>query len=853
MKIDKNDRCCSTSARRAPDDEGLPRSMTQPHGGNGNGKGNGNGNGSGRHQLVSSELSGFYRLPMAQRRALVAELADLSEEDTRVISGEACLCGEQADNMVENALGVMGLPLALCVNLTINGRDWLVPMAVEEASVVAAASHAAKLLRAGGGIETVVSPPHMIGQIQVLDVPDPAAAERAVIAAREELIASANTLDACLRSFGGGAVDVELRHLPPGGPDDPCGPMLIVHLIVDVRDAMGANTVNSMCEHLAPRIAELTGGRVRLRIISNLADRRTVRVRGRVPFAALEGRGCTSAAELARGIEEASVFAERDPYRAATHNKGIMNGVDAVVMAFGQDWRAVEAGAHSFAARGGRYTALARWRVRGGEGDDGALEGEMELPMTVGVVGGITSVHPTVQTCRRLSGVGSAADLASIAAAVGLAQNLGALRALAAEGIQEGHMRVHARNLAVAAGAVDSEVKQIARMIADRGAITIAAAREALVEVRAASVVQSDAARIRARFKQLRERHLQAIMALMEGVVREAHLDGTSLAKMCNYHLDTGGKRLRALLPLLVAEALGVEPARLVPFGAACEMLHNATLVHDDVQDEDRMRRGRATVWHRFGVPQAINLGDAMFYLTLLLVHRLDSPLGRRDAVARQVLRETLRVIEGQERELHLKRVARPSLDEYFAMVEAKTSGLFALPMTGAAALCGQPRAIVEGLTEAARHMGVLFQIQDDLLDLYGDKGRETRGADIAEGKRSILVVHALQTASASDARRLTEILDKDREATGADDVGEALAIFERTDALGRALREIASRRDHAIHVAALAEQPQLQSVVEGMCDLFLEPIQPVIAATTGGGGNGSRRRTRAHAADATT
>ncbi len=826
---------CETRKSRRNCCKGLPSRMTNDDG-NGARAGRGEAAPAEGDREHSSELTGFYRLPIAQRRMMIAELADLSEEDLRVISGESCLCAEQADNMVENALGVTSLPLALCVNLQVNGRDCLVPMAVEEASVVAAASHAAKLLRAGGGLETIVSPAHMIGQIQVLEVEDAGRAEAALLAAKPELLAAANTRDACLVGVGGGARDLEVRHLPPEGPDDPCGPMLVVHLIVDVRDAMGANTVNSMCELLAPRVEELTGGRVRLRIISNLADRRTVVVRGRVPFAALEGKGGKSAEELARGIEEASVFAERDPYRAATHNKGIMNGVDAVLVAFGQDWRAVEAGAHSFAARSGRYTALARWRVR-----EGALHGEMELPMTVGVVGGVTGVHPTVQACRRLSHVTRAAELASLAAAVGLAQNLGALRALAAEGIQEGHMRVHARNLAVSVGAVGHEVKAVAKRIADQGRIQVEAAREALQEIRAKSVVVSDAARIRARFKSLRQSHLKSIMSLCDGVVREAGLDGTSLAKMCDYHMDTGGKRLRALLPLLVGEALGVEPARLVPFGAACEMLHNATLVHDDVQDVDRMRRGRETVWHRFGIPQAINLGDAMFYLTLLLVHRLDSPLARRDAVARLVLRETLRVIEGQERELHLKRVARPSLDEYFSMVEAKTSGLFALPMAGAAALCGQPRNVVEGLNEAARHMGVLFQIQDDLLDLYGDKGRETIGADIAEGKRSILVCHALQTASASDARRLREILDRAREETSPSDVAEALEIFRATEALPRALREIAERRDRALHLDVLLEQPTLQSVVEGMCDLFLEPIQTVIARTEAEGGNGSR------------
>jgi hydroxymethylglutaryl-CoA reductase len=759
---------------------------------------------------------------MAQRRSRVAEIADLSEDYLRVISGECGLSAEQADNMVENALGVVGLPLALCVNLRVDGRDWLVPMAVEEASVVAAASHAAKLLRAGGGTWTEVSPAHMIGQIQLLDVPDHDAAEAAILAARSELIAQANTRDACLVSVGGGARDVQVRRLPKL-ESDPVGPMMIVHLIVDVRDAMGANTVNSMCEIIAPTLARLSGGRVRLRILSNLADQRTVRVTGVVPLSALRGKGCSSPEDLARGIEEASAFAERDPYRAATHNKGIMNGVDAVLVAFGQDWRAVEAGAHAYAARSGRYTALTRWRLV-----DHALHGELKLPMCVGTVGGITAVHPFFHVAQRVSGVKCAAELASITAAVGLAQNFGALRALAAEGIQEGHMRVHARNVAVAAGAVGHEVKEVARLIADQGSVTLAGARKALQLTREPTD-KITPARIHARFSNLRERYLAGILDLIDEVLRASSPSDSTLRRMCTYHLETGGKRLRALLPLLVAEALGFDPERLIPFGAACEMLHNATLVHDDIQDGDRMRRGQETVWARFGAPQAINLGDAMFYYTLLLVQRLDVPLARREGASRRVLHETLRVIDGQEREFALKRIACPSLEEYFSMVEAKTSGLFALPMAGAAEISGQPAAIVDGLQEAARHMGVLFQIQDDLLDLYGEKGREAYGSDVREGKISILVVHALRAAPAADSRRLREILTKERDATTSEDVAEAVEIFGRAGSLPAALREIAGRRARALRALAPMEHQHLSTVVEAMCELFLAPIQKVI------------------------
>jgi hydroxymethylglutaryl-CoA reductase len=775
---------------------------------------------------LNSELAKFYRLSMARRRARVAELTSLTEEDLRVIMGDEGLAPEQANRMVENVLGVLGVPLALCVNLTVDDKDWLVPMAIEEASVVAAASHAAKLLRAGGGIRTAVSPAHMIGQIQVLDVREPEVAEQALLAVREELLESASTCDPCLIRAGGGAVDLEVRHLPPLPEDDHLGSMLAVHLVVDVREAMGANTVNTMCEHLAPRIEELTGGRVRLRIVSNLSDRRTVVAEGAVPLSALENKGAKGPLDLARGIEEASIFAERDPYRAATHNKGIMNGVDAVLVAFGQDWRAVEAGAHAYAARDGRYTALARWRCERGE-----LRGRLELPMPVGLIGGVTRVHPTCQVARKIAQVKTVAELASLTAAVGLAQNLGALRALAAEGIQRGHMRAHARNVAVAAGAVEAEVDEVATAMADRGLVNFDAAKEALAGCRVSRTPITDGVQIRARFNELRRVHLPAILELIEDTLAEATPEGSTLTRMCAYHMESGGKRLRALLPLLVAETLGVDPASLVPFGAACEMLHNATLVHDDLQDGDRFRRGVETVWHHFGTPQAINLGDAMFYYTLELVHRLQLPLGRRDAAARRVLRETLRVIDGQEREFLLKQVERPTLADYFAMVEGKTSGLFALPIAGAATLCGASGPIVRGLQEAARHMGVLFQIQDDVLDLYADKGRDARGSDIREGKRSALVVHALQHAPETDAARLRQVLDTERERTTDEEVAEAIELLTRNGALGFALQEIGSRRERARKVMQLVGDDQLTSVVTAMCDVFLEPIQPVIAA----------------------
>ena len=784
----------------------------------------------------SSKLSGFYRLDMRARRARVAELTGLSEQDLGALSADHGLSDEQANRMAENVLGVMGVPLGLCLNLRVDGRDRLVPMATEEPSVVAAASFASKLLRAGGGVITEVTPPHMIGQIQLLDLSDVVAAEKALLGARDELLASANSGHPHLIAAGGGAIAVEVNHLPPLDEADPCGPMVVLHLVVDVRDAMGANAINSMCERIAPRIEELSGGRVGLRIVSNLADRRTVVARGRVPMAALRDQCKGDTRYLARGIVEASVFAERDPYRAATHNKGIMNGIDSVLLALGQDWRAVEAGAHAFAAHHGRYTALARWRIEADE-----LVGELELPMAVGTVGGVGGVHPTVKVTRKLTQLKAAADLASITAAVGLAQNLSALRALAAEGIQRGHMKLHARNVAAEAGAVGDTIDEVAELIAKRGTISLSAAKEALAECDAKRQAASEIPAIYRvsggdgnlallkHFADLRDRYWPQMEALTQQVVRDTTQEGSTLALMCAYHMETGGTRLRALLPLLVAEALGSDPERLLPFGAACEMLHNATLVHDDLQDGDIVRRGRMTVWNNFGVAQAINLGDAMFYFAVLLTQLFDASASRREEVTQRLVMQTLRVLDGQEREFALKTAEEVSLADYFAMVEGKTSGLFALPMAGAARLCDANPALVEGLEQAALHMGVLFQIQDDTLDLFGDKGREARGSDIGEGKRSALVVHALEHAEPADAAWLCDVLDKERHATTRQEVEQAIELLERTGSLRFALEEMQRRESMALSVAAVAEHKRLHGLVRSMCTLFLHPIEPLL------------------------
>lgn len=418
----------------------------------------------------SSRLPGFYKLGLAERVAVVAGWAGLSDDEAAVLAGDG-LAPAQADLMIENALGTYALPLGVAANFLINDRDYLIPMAVEEPSVLAAVSHAAKLIRAGGGFTAEASEPVMIGQIQVLDLPDMAAAALAIDAHRAELMALADSCSQSIVRRGGGSRGVEARPFP----DTPVGPMLVVHLLYDTRDAMGANAINTAVEAIAPRVAELTGGRVNLRILSNLTDRRTATARGRIPAAELAQPGLPGE-QVARLIAEANAFAVVDPYRAATHNKGIMNGIDAVCIATGNDWRAIEAGAHAYAARDGRYRALTDWYVDG----NGDLRGELTLPLAVGVVGGATKVHPTAQVAMKILGVESAGELAGVMACVGLAQNLAAIKALATHGIQRGHMRLHARQIALAAGAPEAQVQYIADQLVSEGNIRVERARELL-------------------------------------------------------------------------------------------------------------------------------------------------------------------------------------------------------------------------------------------------------------------------------------------------------------------------------------------------------------------------------------
>lgn len=444
----------------------------------------------------ASRLPGFYTLSLDERRGLLVERFGLSEDELCAFEGAGGLCAEVADHMVENAVGVLGLPLGLGLNFVVNGEPVLVPMAVEEPSVVAAVSHIARLVAEGGGFSAEADPPRMIGQVQLLDVPDTAAALEAIARGREGLVAEANRFCPGLVQRGGGCLDVTARRLPPltEGPHadlDDDRDMLVVHVVLDCRDAMGANAINTVAEGVAPLLEEMTGGRALLRILSNLSDERCARARLSIPWAALAGtrvgKGDGTPEERGRAVAAAIVdayrFAARDPYRACTHNKGIMNGVDAVAVATGNDWRALEAGAHAYAARSGRYTSLTRfWN----DEERGALCGSIELPMAVGTVGGSTSVHPTVRACRKLLGpfAEKAERLAGVLAAVGLAQNLGALKALATEGIQRGHMSLHARQVALAVGAKGREVDDVARILVAEDEIRHARAAEVLAQLR---------------------------------------------------------------------------------------------------------------------------------------------------------------------------------------------------------------------------------------------------------------------------------------------------------------------------------------------------------------------------------
>jgi hydroxymethylglutaryl-CoA reductase len=416
-----------------------------------------------------SRLKGFYDLDLDNRHQELLDRGYLTPGELETLLPGLGLSLGTADHMIENVIGLFSLPLGIALNFQINGVDSLVPMALEEPSVVAGASYMAKLARDGGGFRASTTEPVMIGQLQILDLQDLTDAREQILARKEDLLAKLVDLDPVLRDLGGGPVDLEVREISHSA----IGPFLVLHLLMDVRDAMGANVVNTASEFLAPAVENLTGGRVHLRILSNLADRRLAKAQCTIPAESL-AFGDYPGEQVRDGIIEAWAFADADSYRAATHNKGIMNGIDAVLVATGNDWRAVEAGAHAYAARFGFYRSLSTWSVD----PNGNLLGELELPMAVGIVGGATRVHPGVKALLNLMDVKSASELAEIIVSVGLAQNLAALRALATEGIQQGHMQLHARQVAVTAGAVGEEIQELAAELIKEKKIRIDRARE---------------------------------------------------------------------------------------------------------------------------------------------------------------------------------------------------------------------------------------------------------------------------------------------------------------------------------------------------------------------------------------
>jgi len=425
--------------------------------------------------MKSSEISGFYKKDARARWQILREFGELTEAEVSTVGQTGALTFEQVDHMIENVVGTMPMPLGIAVNFRINGRDYLIPMAIEEPSVVAAASNAAKMARAKGGFATSSTGPIMIGQIQLTGVPDPNGARMTILSHRDEILQLANEKDPVLVKFGGGAKDIEVRVIATAR-----GPMVVTHLLVDCRDAMGANAVNTMAEAIAPHLEKWTGGRVYLRIISNLAVRRLARARAVFAKEAI-GTDEVPGEQVVEGVLEAYAFADADPFRCATHNKGIMNGVDAVVVATGNDWRAIEAGAHAYAAwKSGGYRSLTTYE----KNMDGDLVGTIEIPMPVGLIGGATAVHPTAKANVRLLGVKTAQELAEVIAAVGLAQNFAALRALATEGIQRGHMSLHARNIAATVGAVGDEVERVAAVLVKEKKVRMDRAKEVLAELR---------------------------------------------------------------------------------------------------------------------------------------------------------------------------------------------------------------------------------------------------------------------------------------------------------------------------------------------------------------------------------
>jgi len=488
----------------------------------------------------------FYKLSVSQRVREVRKKGLLSNQDYQaLVSGDHTLSIQSADKMIENVIGVMGLPVGLGLNFLINEKEYAVPLVVEEPSIVAALSSAAKIARAGGGFRVESSDPILIGQVQIVDVPHPQRAKAALLQRKSEILNLANSLHPNMVARGGGAKDLEVLIHPSSGQG---GDMVVAHLLVDTCDAMGANLVNTMCEGVASLVENIAEGKVFLRILSNLTDRAMVKARVSIPLDALAGRGFDGE-QVRDGIILANEFASIDPYRAATHNKGIMNGIDAVALATGNDWRAIEAGAHAWAARGSHYASLTQWT----RGEDGSLVGQLEIPLKVGIVGGPLQSNPTVGMNLRLLGVGSARELAEVMGAVGLAQNFSAIRALVTEGIQQGHMTLHARSVVAAAGATPEIFETIVDRLIESGEIKVWKARELIervaqprVEDNEASPQQADGL---AEERNVSGGHGKIILLGEHAVVYGRHAIATPVPLAIQARVQRGGDGVELIIP----------------------------------------------------------------------------------------------------------------------------------------------------------------------------------------------------------------------------------------------------------------------------------------------------------------
>ena len=488
----------------------------------------------------------FYKLSVSQRVREVRKKGLLSNQDYQaLVSGEHTLSIQSADKMIENVIGVMGLPVGLGLNFLINDKEYAIPLVVEEPSIVAALSSAAKIARAGGGFMVESTEPILIGQIQVVDVPHPQRAKAALLQRKNEILNLANSLHPNMVARGGGAKDLEVLIHPSSGQG---GDMVVAHLLVDTRDAMGANLVNTMCEGVAALVENIAEGKVFLRILSNLTDRAMVKARVSIPLEALAGRGFDGE-QVRDGIILANEFASIDPYRAATHNKGIMNGIDAVALATGNDWRAIEAGAHAWAARGSHYASLTQWT----RGEDGSLVGQLELPLKVGIVGGPLQSNPTVGMNLRLLGVTSARELAEVMGAVGLAQNFSAIRALVTEGIQQGHMTLHARSVVAAAGATPEIFETVVDRLIESGEIKVWKARELIEEVATPRIESGEAPEQKTETvseqRNVSGGHGKIILLGEHAVVYGRHAIATPVPLAIQAHVQRGGDGVELIIP----------------------------------------------------------------------------------------------------------------------------------------------------------------------------------------------------------------------------------------------------------------------------------------------------------------